>query len=137
MAREGQTGADGRVARVKAQVDRWRSKRKRCSPMPERLWNQATLLAREFGIHRIKSTLGLNYETLKKRVQRTGDQGSAGVPVQTPGFVEWRGAELMGPARGAVVEVHDAFGGRLTVQLGAGSDVDVVGLVDAFRRPRA
>ena len=137
MAREGQTGADGRVERVKVQVDRWRSKRKRCSPMPERLWNEATQLAHQFGVHRIKCALGLNYETLKKRVQKSGDQDRAGVPVETPGFVEWSGAELMGPARGAVVEVHDAFGGRLTIQLGAGSDLDVAGLVDAFRRPRA
>ena len=135
MAREGQTGADGRVKRVKAQVDRWRSKRKRCSPMPERLWNEATQLARDFGVHRIKCALGLNYQTLKKRAQEIGDPGSAGA--QAPGFVEWSGAELLGPGRGAVVEVHDALGGRLTIQLGAGSDLDVAGLVEAFRRHRA
>ena len=135
MAREDQTGADGRVKRVKAQVDRWRSTRKRCSPMPEGLWREATVLAREFGVHRIKCELGLNYEALKKRAQKTGDQDRPGA--QAPGFVEWRGAELLGPVRGAVVEVHDAFGGRLTIQMGAGSDLDLAGLVEAFRRHRA
>lgn len=137
MARPGQLATEGRVKRVKVQVDRWRSKRKRCSPMPERLWNEATQLACEFGVHRIKCALGLNYETLKKRVQKSGDPERAEAPVVTPGFVEWRGAELLGPARGAVVEVHDVFGGRLTIQLGAGSDLDVASLVEAFRRPRA
>jgi len=101
------------------------------------LWREATVLAREFGVHRIKSALGLNYETLKKRVQKCGAGGSAGGPVETPGFVEWSGAQLLGPGRGAVVEVHDAFGGRLTIQLGAGSDLDVASLVEAFRRHRA
>jgi hypothetical protein len=36
-----------------------------------------------------------------------------------------------------VVEVADADGGRLTVQLGTGSELDVAGLVEAFRRRRA
>lgn len=137
MARQGRSATEGRVSRVKVQVDRWRSKRRRCSPMPERLWNEAAQLARELGIHRIKCALGLNYGTLKKRVQKSGDPERAEAPVAAPGFVEWRGSELLGPARGAVVEVHDVFGGRLTIQLGAGSDLDVAGLVDAFRRLRA
>ena len=135
MARDNQTGLEGRVKQTKTQIDGWRSKRMRCSPMPEGLWREATALAREVGVHRIKCALGLNYETLKKRVQRTGDQGSP--KAEAPAFVEWSGAQLLGPTRGAVVEVHDAFGGRLTVQLGAGSDLDVAGLVEAFRRHRA
>ena len=135
MAREGRLVSEGRVKRVKAQVDRWRSSRKRFSPMPERLWSEATVLARELGVHRIKCALGLNYESLKKRVQEeSGDEERAGA--QVPGFVEWSGAELLGPTRGTVVEVHEAFGGRLTIQLGAGSDLDVAGLVEAFRRLR-
>jgi len=138
MAREGRLATEGRVKRVKGQIDCWRGgKRKRCSPMPERLWREATVLAREFGVHRIKCALGLNYEGLKKRVQKCGDQERAVAPVETPGFVEWSGAQLLGPARGAVVEVHDAFGGRLTIQLGAGSDLDVASLVEAYSRHRA
>lgn len=137
MARQRRTATEGRVKRAKAQVERWRLKRKRCSPMPERLWHEATVLAREFGIHRIKCELGLNYGKLKKRAQETGDVGSAVAPVETPGFVEWSGADLLGSARGAVVEVHDALGGRLRIQMGAGSDLDVSGLIEAFRRPRA
>ena len=135
MARQGQAAAAGRVERVRKQIDRWRCRRKRCSPMPERLWGEASLLARELGVHRIKCALGLNYESLKKRVGKVGERGSAGA--RAPSFVELRGAQLLGPARGAVVEVSDADGGRLTVQLGTGSELDVAGLVEAFRRRRA
>jgi hypothetical protein len=100
--------------------------------MPARLWNEASSLARDLGLHRIKCALGLNYESLKKRVGGVGTRGSA--PAKTPGFVELSGAQLLGPERGAVVEITDADGGRLTVQLGTGSELDVAGLVEAFRR---
>ena len=86
--------------------------------MPEPLWSKATVLAREFEVHRIKCALGLNYETLKKRVQKSGDEDRA--VAKAPGFVEWSGAELLGPARGALVEVQDAFGGRLSAKPGLG-----------------
>jgi hypothetical protein len=55
---------------------------------------------------------------------------------KAPSFVEWSGAQLLGPAGGVVLEVSDADGGRLTVQLGTGGELDVAGLVEAFRRRR-
>src|SRR3972149_8862297 len=116
MARQRQAAAAGRLGRVRKQIDRWRCGRRRCAPMPERLWDQASLLARELGVHRVKSALGLNYESLKKRVGEVGERGGAGA--KAPSFVEWSGAQLLGPAGGAVLEVSDADGGRLTVQLG-------------------
>ena len=132
MARQGQDAASRRVERVKKQVDRWRwKKRRRGAPMPARLWSEASLLARELGVHRIKCALGLNYESLKRRVGEVAERGNAAA--KAPGFVELSGA-LLGPASGAVVEVSDADGGRLTVQLGTRSEVDVAGLVEAFRR---
>lgn len=134
MAREGQAAAAGRVERVRKQIEGWRCRRKRWSPMPERLWGEASLLARELGVHRIKSALGLNYESLKKRVGKGGEGGSTAA--KAAGFVELSRAQLLGPGSGAVVEVVDADGGRLTVQLGTGSEVDVGGLVEAFRRRR-
>jgi hypothetical protein len=100
--------------------------------MPSRLWAEASVLARELGVHRIKCALGLNYESLKKRVGDAGTGGSA--RGQAAGFVELSGTPPLGPARAVVVEVLDADGGRLTIQLGAGSGLDVAGLVEAFRR---
>lgn len=99
--------------------------------MPPRLWDEASSLAREQGAYRIKCALGLNYRSLKKRIG-AGAAGSA--PAKAPEFVEMSGAQLLGTARAVVVEVSDADGGRLTVQLGAGSELDVAGLVAAFRR---
>lgn len=133
MAREGQDAASRRVERVGKQIVHWRSKkRRRGAPMPSRLWDEASELAREFGVHRIKCALGLNYGSLKKRVGDVGTRGGGGG--QPPGFVELSGTSLLRPASAVVVEVSDGEGGRLTVQLGTGSEVDVAGLVEAFRR---
>jgi len=131
MARPEQGAAAGRVGRVRKQIDRWRSSRKRRSPMPARLWHEASLLAREIGVHRVKSALGLNYESLKRRV---GEGGAKRTAATKAGFVELSGAQLLEPANGPVVEVAAADGGRLTVRLGMGSELDVAGLVEAFRR---
>jgi len=133
MAREGRASAACRVERVRKQIDRWRSgKGRRGALMPARLWNEASSLARELGVHRIKCALGLNYGSLKKRVGKVGTGG--GGAGKAFGFVELSGTQLLGPAPGVVVEVSDADGGRLTVQLGTRSELDVAGLVEAFRR---
>jgi hypothetical protein len=100
--------------------------------MPARLWDEASLLARDLGVHRIKCALGLNYESLKKRVGEGGRRGSA--PAKARGFIEVSGTQLLGSARGMVVEVLDADGSRLTVRLGTGNGLDVARLVEAFRR---
>lgn len=136
MARQGQAAAARRVERVRKQIDRWRFRRKRCSPMPSRLWDEASLLARELGVHRVKCALGLNYESLKKRVGEVGAERN-GAGTKATGFVELSGAQLLEPASGPVVEVSAADGDRLTVRLATGSELEVAGLVEAFRRRRA
>lgn len=136
MARQGQGATAGRVERVRKQIDRWRMGRRRCSPMPERLWDEASLLAREIGVHRVKCALGLNYESLKRRVGEGGAERGRAV-TKAAGFIELSGAQLLEPASGAVVEVSAADGGRLTVRLATGGELDVAGLVEAFRRRRA
>jgi len=133
MARQGRDWASRRVERVRRQIDRWRSRKgRRGAPMPARLWNQASSLARALGVHRVKCALGLNYESLKRRAGKVGTGG--GGAGKAAGFVELSSTQLLGPACGVVVEVSAADGGRLTVQLGARSELDVAGLVEAFRR---
>lgn len=135
MARQGRDATSRRVERVRREIDRWRSKKERRSaPMPSRLWDEASLLAREHGVHAIKCAFGLNYESLRRRVADVGRRG--GARASAAGFVELRGAPLPLPglADAVVVEVSGADGSRLLVQLGMGSGFDVAGLVEAFRR---
>lgn len=134
MARQGRDGAARRVEQVRKRIERWRSSRNGRSPMPAGLWDEASSLARDFGVHRVKSALGLNYESLKRRVEGGGAEGGGAAKA---GFIELRGTQLLEPAMGPVVEVAAADGGRLTVRLATGSELDVSGLVEAFCRRQA
>ena len=136
MARQGQ-GTCVRVEQVRKQIDRWRAKKgRRGTPMPSGLWDEASRLARELGVYRVKRALGLNYESLKRRAAEVATGGRA--PVPAPRFVELSGGSLLGPTHGVLVELADGEGGRhLTIRLVTGSELDVAGLVEAFGRRRA
>jgi hypothetical protein len=94
-----QTTAE-RLAAVRGRISRWRSTPHRSKSMPARLWAEAVSLARELGVHRVKSALGLNYASLRTRV----DEASAGNRAATGGaFVELSGAQLLGVPPAAVL----------------------------------
>lgn len=129
---------DADLAQLSADVERWRRTRAKLSPMPTELWDAATAVARRLGVNRVKEALGLNYGVLKARSAAGGRQ-LAQVRQAATGFVELSGAQMLGlpGATGAVVELVDAQGTRLTVRLAAGAECDVVRLVEVFRRPAA
>jgi len=102
--------------------------------MPADLWTEAVGLARREGTYATARTLGLNFESLARRVAE-GRAGAEDDRVQASGFVEVSGAQLLGAAGpvGPVVEVSDGKGLRLTIRLTGGAPLDVVGVVQAFR----
>jgi hypothetical protein len=135
MAQKTQQAATAvQLKQVRERIERWRGSRRRCSPMPARLWDEATALARELGVYPVKRALGLNYESLKRRVG-SGRPGRGRAEADASGFVELSGAQLLGlpVATGPMIEVSDGNGVRLTVRLASGSALDVARLVEAFR----
>jgi hypothetical protein len=136
MAQQDQAAA--RLKRVRMRVERWRRTRRKQSPMPAALWEEAVGLARELGPYPVKAALRLNYESLKQRLADGSRSGAVPGKAAPQGFVELSGVQLLGAASplisGAEVEVADSEGARLTVRLAAGSELDVARLVEAFRR---
>lgn len=133
MGRKTGDGLPARVREVREQVALWRRTRERRSPMPADLWTEAVGLARREGTYATARTLGLNFESLARRVAE-GRAGGEDDRVQARGFVEVSGAQLLeaaGPG-GPVVEVSDGSGVRLTIRLTGGAPLDVVGVVQAF-----
>lgn len=129
--------AEQRVQQLRERIDHWRSTRVKLWPMPAELWDEATVLARELGVHPVQRALRLNHESLRRRVEGgTAPRGSAEAAGE---FVELSGAELLGlpVAAGPVIELSDGDGVRLTVRLAAGSTLDMAQLVEAFRGRRA
>lgn len=54
---------------VRQQFDAWRSQTTRPRRLPDPLWQQAVLLARKHGLNLTKTALGLDYYSLKRRVE--------------------------------------------------------------------
>jgi len=129
----GDERADARVKEVRAAITRWRRTRERRTTMPAELWSAAVALARTRGTYRVARALRVDYESLARRLAQAGGERTT---TQGGGFVELRGADLLGGA--TVVEVADVDGARMTIRLGAGCALDTAAaLVGAFRRRAA
>ena len=131
-----QSTSDAQLFRLRQRIERWRLTRPRCRGMPAQLWDEAASLARQLGVHPVKRVLGLNYESLRKRVQAQEAESS-----RTPAggeFVELSGVQLLRPvpagAAGPVIEIASATGLRVTVRLADGQAVDVPGLIETVQR---
>jgi hypothetical protein len=98
--------------------------------MPAELWARTIALARTLGTYAIARALRVDYPSLARRLAETG--GKRGAQVGCGGFVELRGADLIGGA--TVVEVSDVDGARMTIRFGASAALDPTALVGAFRR---
>jgi hypothetical protein len=120
---------------VRERIERWREHRRRGSPMPAELWDAAASLARTHGVYAVSRELRVSYESLRRRASGARPRREVG-HAPCSGFVELSAAQLLaGPlalTEGAVVEVTDRTGSRLTVRLGGGDELDVVELVGAF-----
>jgi len=132
MARQRKSKAVPELQRVRNSIEVWRRTRLKRSPMPEKIWAEATHLARRLGVWRVTSALGLCYESLRRRVEEKSTRTRA----SAPRFVEMRAADLAGMPRhdGVVMELCATDGTRMTVRLCEGKLVDMTALVAAFRR---
>jgi hypothetical protein len=125
-----------RLKLLRKRIDDWRRTRDRRTAMPADLWDEAVVLARPGRAWAVARALGVNFQSLRRRV------AEAGLPtpgVAAPGaFVELSGGEILGAAavgaKGTVVELSDGGGMRMTVRLTAGAELDVPRLVTAFRQ---
>src|SRR4051794_31227661 len=69
MGRREEAAVERGVRRLAAQIEHWRKVRPRtCAPMPESLWLSAVDLARTKGVRRAALGLGIDYKSLKRRV---------------------------------------------------------------------
>jgi hypothetical protein len=134
---------ENRVEPIRRQIEHWRQKRVKRSPMPEPLWRAAVGLAREHGVYATAQALQLSYDSLRRRAEGVGvarrmrgDRGPVHEPPAT--FVELPPALSIAPAgpSGLVVEMVGPSGQRLTVRL-RGGELDVAELIRACWSGRA
>ena len=56
------------LSTARRQFDQWRSRHRKRARLPKELWRQAAVMAREHGLSKTASALGLGYYSLKKHL---------------------------------------------------------------------
>jgi hypothetical protein len=115
-------------------IEKWRRTRVKRTAMPEALWSEAVALARGEGMYRTARALGVDYESLKRRIaERAASDRGAAAPANA--FVEVSGAQVLAaPSPGTVVDLTDENGARMIIRLSTGREIDVAQWIAAFRR---
>jgi len=123
-----------RIEPLLRQVEQWRQHRVPGQKMPEPLWEQATELAKIYGVSPVQGILKIDYSGLARRTLGMSQKPSAQARAATqPRFIELPGL----PARRAehVLELEDAAGRKLSLKIPAGHIAEVLPLAQAFWRP--
>src|SRR5450432_194518 len=123
-----------RLAELEERFRRWRANRSKGERIPQQLWASAVDRAREHGIPRVANRLRLNAAFLRKRME-----GAAG-EVAEPEFVELATMPVEPPPTAAVevgvhecvVELHNARGAKMRIELNAGGLAGLAHLCRAF-----
>jgi len=120
----------GPLEQVRQRLERWRKTRKRCSSIPDALWASAVELARQYGVNKTARALGLNYYSLKRRLE-SGTH---------PGLYEAKGGarfvELVTPLGNSspecIVELEHPGGAKMKIHLKGKVEPDLVALTGLF-----
>ena len=117
----------GPLGRGRDRFEAWRRTRRAGTRIPDTLWSLAVKLADGHGLNRTASILGLDYYSLKKRLEaRHSDSTSV-----SPAFLELSSLSVAAP-RECVIEFEDGLGASIRVHL-RGCDVpDLVALGRSF-----
>jgi hypothetical protein len=114
------------LLRARNRFQAWRKQRQGRSRIPGTLWKLAIRLATSHGVSRTATALGVDYYTLKRRLE---DVGGAR---QTSGsaFVELAAPVLAG--KQCLVELDSGAGTRMRVQLLGYETADIEALVRSY-----
>ena len=120
------------LEQVAQRFKRWRETRVRGEHIPPALWSAAVGMAKEHGLYRIGHELRVDHDGLKKHLERAGG-------VARSGKVDSRFVELFAaPAptaagmRECVVELENARGAKMRVELNGNGLAGLAGLCAAF-----
>ena len=115
----------------------WREQRRRGEHIPPELWSEAAAMARQHGVARAAKRLGLNAYGLRKRMDDAA--GQEPTAEAEPEFVELATtpaepslAPLAAGVHECVVELHNARGAKMRVELNAGGLAGLAHLCRTF-----
>jgi len=104
-----------KLARGRERFERWRSKQKTRTRLPEPLWSAAVKLAQEYGVNRTARTLRLDYNGLKKRMASAVSDARVEAVVK-PAFLQLLPSELTAVAECAI-ECQNSNGTTIRIHI--------------------
>ena len=124
------------LSTARRRFDHWRGQHSKGTRLPQNLWQTAVALAREHGLCRTARTLGLEYNSLKKRFQ---------VPATDPSqsgqdrceFLELLPRPIPVPSIDCTIEFDDPDGRKLRMYLRGAGIAELASLADSLRGGRA
>ena len=117
-----------RLRQLERRFEQWRQSREKRSPIPEKLLDEAAKLTKDYSIHQVSRSLGLNHTVLKKRVEEIRNS-----PDITPAFIEFKAREIMSPLPvNCIVEMEKADGTKMKMHFSSRCDLDLLELGKAF-----
>ena len=118
------------LAKGRRRFDEFRRRHRPRAPLSKDLWSLAVDLAKELGLNRTARALGLDYYSLKKRVDSAGDPGNK------PEFLELLpGGFPPGPE--CIIELEDAAGAKMRIHLKGAELPDLADMARVFQRGEA
>jgi hypothetical protein len=114
------------LAQARSRLEAWRQRRSAGRRIPQPLWDLAVQLVSKYGISRTATALGLDYYSLKKRVEAAAQQS----PSRGPAFVELPAPVVVG--KQALFELDNGAGATMRVQLLGYDAADVEALARRF-----
>ena len=114
------------LAQARSRFEAWRQGRQEGRRIPQPLWALAVRLVRQHGLSRTATALGLDYYSLKNRVEATAQEP----PSPSPAFVELPAPLVV--SKQALFELDNGAGASMRVQLLGYDAADVEALARRF-----
>ncbi len=131
MKTQSKSNLPAQLARGRERFEKWRSKQKTRSRLPESLWSAAVRLAQQYGVNRTARALRLDYNGLKTRMEST----ICDAPVQAgvkPAFLQLLSSELTAVAECAI-ECRDPNGTTIRIHIKGPQLPDLAALIASLR----
>jgi hypothetical protein len=124
------------LSRARRQFDQWRSRHRKRSRLPKELWHEAAALAREYGLNKTASALGLKYYSLKKHLDEMTIKEV--IPTKAePDFIELVPGVMTGSSMECTIEWADGSGSTVRMHIKGAGLSDLASLAGVFRGGQA
>lgn len=128
MRRKKRGEVPARLSRLEKRLTAWRKARTPGQRIPKSIWKSAVKLATEYGLSKTAVALKLNYEGLRKHVERANAESPSTAP-----FIELP-ANSFPIASECVIEWEDVDGAIMRMHLKGSAVPDVLALGNSFLR---